>query len=149
MRATEVLTNDNIAVIVPNSEFISQRVINWSRGGNRIRVRIPVSVAYGSDPDDVRRALLEAAEGVEAVLNDPAPDVRLTRFGDSALEFELLAWTREMLQRRGAFISRVNFAVLQSLKRHAIQIPLPQREVTVHWPDGGTPEPPPAEAKRA
>lgn len=140
LRATEVLTNDNIAVIVPNSEFISQRVINWSRGGNRIRVRIPVHVAYGSDPDVVRRALFEAADGLEVVLKDPAPEVRLTGFGESALQFELLGWTREMLQRRGAFISRVNFAVLDALRRHDIRVPLPQREILVHWPEGGKPE---------
>lgn len=133
-RATEVVTNDNIAVIVPNSEFISQRVINWSRGGNRIRVRIPVHVAYGSDPDAVRRALLEAAHGLDVVLRDPAPDVRLTGFGDSSLDFELLGWTSELLQRRGAFISRVNFAILDSLRRNGIQIPLPQREIRVHGP---------------
>jgi len=133
IRATEIVTNDNISVIIPNSEFISQRVVNWSRGGNRIRVRIPVRVAYGSDPKRVREALLEAANGLDALLKDPAPDVRLTGFGESSLDFELLAWTSEMLQRRGAFISMVNLAVLDALNRHGLEIPYPQRTVTMNW----------------
>lgn len=142
IRATEVITNDNLSVIVPNSEFISQRVINWSRSGNRIRIRIPVPVAYGSDPEEVRRALLEAANGLDVVLKDPPPDVRLSRFGESSLDFELLGWTSEMLQRRGAFVSRVNFAILDSLARRGIRVPLPQREVTLHWDAGRAPAPP-------
>jgi small-conductance mechanosensitive channel len=143
-RATEVITNDNIAFIVPNSEFIAQQVINWSRGGNRIRVRIPVHVAYGSDPEVVRRALLDAADQLDVVLKEPKPEVRLTAFGESSLQFELLGWTSEMLQRRGAFISRVNFAILGSLSRHGIAIPFPQRDVTVRW-SGSTEGPFPVE----
>lgn len=129
IRATEILTNDNIAVIVPNSEFISQRVINWSRGGNQIRIRVPVHVAYGSDLDQVREALLEAAGSLDVVLKDPKPEVRMTGFGDSALEFELLGWTRELLHRRGAYISRLNFAIHETLKGHGIEIPFPRRDV--------------------
>lgn len=128
-RATEVLTNDNISVIVPNSEFVSQRVINWSRGGASMRVRVPVGVDYGSDVDLVQRALLEAAASVEAVLKEPAPSVRLKRFGESSLDFELLVWTSELLQRRGECESRVHFAILASLLRHGIGIPFPQRDV--------------------
>jgi len=143
IRATEIVTNDNIAVIVPNSEFISQRVVNWSRGGNRIRVRVPVHVAYGSDPERVRQALLEATNRVDEVLKNPAPEVRLTRFGESSLDFELLGWTSEMLHRRGAFISRVNFAVLESLEKHGLEVPYPHRNVTLEW---SSPEPAPVAA---
>ncbi|HXH28844.1 MAG TPA: mechanosensitive ion channel domain-containing protein [Candidatus Polarisedimenticolia bacterium] len=128
-RATEVLTNDNIAVIVPNSEFISQQVINWSHGGNWIRIRVPVGVAYGSDVEQVRRALLEAAGSVGAMLKNPPPHVRLTDFGDSSINFELLGYTSELLHQRGQFISLVNFAVHAALKRHGIQIPFPQRDL--------------------
>ena len=131
LRATEVLTNDNIAVIVPNAEVTTQQVINWSRGGNQIRVRIPVTVAYGSEPETVRGALLEAADSVPAALKTPPPRVRLAEFGESGMRFELLSWTTELLHQRGEFISRVNFAIHASLKRHGIAVPLPQREVTV------------------
>ena len=133
-RATEVLTNDNIAVIVPNSEFISQRVINWSHGDDKIRIRVPVGVAYESDVGDVKRALLEAASTVDALLQDPAPSVRLTAFGDSGMKFELLVWTSQLLQRRGECISRVNFAVHETLRRYGIEIPLPQHEIRLRAP---------------
>ena len=129
MRATEVLTNDNIAVIVPNNELTGLQVINWSRGGDTMRVRIPVGVAYGSDVEKVVEALMEAADNTEAMLKQPAPNVRLTGFGDSSLNFELLGWTRELLHRRGQFISRVNFAIYDALQKHGIQIPFPQRDL--------------------
>lgn len=129
IRATEILTNDNIAVIVPNTEFISQRVINWSTGGDWMRHKIPVGVAYASDVEVVRTALLEAAEAVPAVMRKPGPNVRLAAFGDSALEFELVVWTSELLHRRGEFISRVNYAIHASLARHGVEIPFPQRDL--------------------
>ena len=128
-RATEVVTNDGIAVFVPNSEFISQQVINWSHGSDRIRIRVPVGVAYGSDIYQVREALLEAASNVNVVLKDPPPTVRLTGFGASSIDFELLGWTTELLHYRGQFISRVNFAIHDALEKHGIQIPFPQRDL--------------------
>jgi small-conductance mechanosensitive channel len=135
-RATEVVTNDGIAVIVPNSEFISSRVVNWSHGDDKIRVRVPVGVAYGSDVNQVRAALLEAAASVGATLPEPAPKVRLKGFGPSSLDFELLGWTTELLQARGEFQSRLNLAIHESLRQHAIQIPFPQRDVHVRLPEG-------------
>jgi small-conductance mechanosensitive channel len=133
-RATEVMTNDGISVIVPNSEFISQQVVNWSHGGNRIRVKVPVSVAYGSDIGEVRAALLEAAESVSAVLKDPPPRVRHDGFGDSSLQFQLLAWTTELLHQRGEFVSRLNYAIHEALERHGIEIPFPQRDLRFRMP---------------
>lgn len=130
-RATEIVTNDEICVIVPNSEIISQRVINWSHGEDRIRIPVPIGVAYDSDVEQVRSALLEAALSVDAVLQEPPPIVRLKAFGDSAIEFEVLGWTRELLQARGEFISRVNFAIHAALKKHGIAIPFPQRDLHV------------------
>ncbi|MEE9291946.1 MAG: mechanosensitive ion channel domain-containing protein [Acidobacteriota bacterium] len=133
-RATELLTNDLIAVLVPNSEITSLQVINWSRGGDRIRIKVPIGVAYGSDIERVRRALLEAAERTGAILKNPEPRVRLTGFGDSSIDFELLGWTRELLHRRGEFISRVNFAIHEALARHGIEIPFPQRDLHLRSP---------------
>ncbi len=131
MRATEVLTNDNIAVIVPNNELTGQQVINWSRGGDTIRIRIPVGVSYGSDVKKVSAALMEAAAAVPEMLKHPAPHVRLTGFGDSSIDFELLGWTRELLQRRGLFISRVNYAIHEALRQNGIEIPFPQRDLHI------------------
>lgn len=134
MRATEVLTNDSVAVIVPNKNFITMQVVNWSRGGDSIRVHVPVGVAYGTDPDAVRAALIEAARAVPAVLADPAPTVRLVGYGDSALNFELLAWTRDLLQQRLELISELNFAIEAAFRRRAIEIPFPQRDLHVRGP---------------
>jgi len=139
-RATEIRTNDGIDVIIPNSDFVSQRVINWSHGDDKIRVRVTVGVAYGSDVKKVREALLEAAQSVEATLKEPPPKVRLKRFGDSSLDFELLAWTEELLQFRGEFASRLNFAIHDTFEKYGIQIPFPQRDL--HLRSGwGSPPP--------
>lgn len=131
MRATEVLTNDSIAVIVPNKDFITTQVVNWSRGGDSIRVHVPIGVAYGSDLQQVRTALLEAAAAVPAVLRDPPAEVRLVNYGDSSINFELLAWTRDLLQQRLELVSRLNFAIDETFRRHGIQIPFPQRDLHI------------------
>ena len=133
-RATEVLTNDGISVIVPNSEFISQRVINWSHGEHRVRFRIQVGVAYESDMETVKKALLEAAENVPAILKEPPPKAWLVGFGDSSIDFQLLAWTSELLHRRGEFSSRVNYAIVEALRKHGVEIPFPQRDLHVRSP---------------
>ena len=152
MRATEVLTNDNIAVIVPNNELTGLQVINWSRGGDTIRIRVPIGVAYGSDVKKVTRALMEAAEAVPEMLKLPAPQVRLTGFGDSSINFELLGWTRELLHRRGKFISCVNFAIHDALQKNGIEIPFPQRDLhlrtTIPLPVASYPGTPPANPTR-
>lgn len=130
-RATEVLTNDSITVIVPNSEFISQRVINWTHGSNSIRVHVPVNVAQGSDVEKVQGVLLEAAASVTAVLKSPPPKVWLRGFTSTSLDFELLAWTTELLHTRGEFVSQLNFAIYHALKKEGIAMPLPQQQILV------------------
>ena len=128
-RATTVLTNDNIAIIVPNSKFISDNVINWKYNDNRVRFRIPVSVAYGSDARAVEKLLLEVAEAEPEVLKDPAPNVCLTGFGDSGVNFELRAWTASLMHRKGRLVSALNFAIYEKFARHGIEIPFPQRDL--------------------
>ncbi|MEX2088418.1 MAG: mechanosensitive ion channel domain-containing protein, partial [Bacteroidota bacterium] len=110
-RSTTVITNDNITVIVPNSQFISENVINWSHNDDKVRFRIPVSVAYGSDARLVERLLIEVATKNPDVLEDPVPGVRLMEFGDSGLQFELRAWTNTLTHRKGILISALNFAI--------------------------------------
>ncbi|HWQ03331.1 MAG TPA: mechanosensitive ion channel domain-containing protein [Candidatus Nitrosotenuis sp.] len=130
-RSTTVLTNDNIAIIVPNSKFITEEVINWSHNDARIRFRIPLSVAYGSDARQVERLLLEVAAENKDVLADPAPGVRLVEFGDNGLHFELRAWTTALLHRRGLLVSALNFAIYDKLRAHGIEIPFPQRDIHI------------------
>lgn len=128
-RATTVRTNDNIDFIIPNSSFTSFNVINWSHGDQRVRFRVPVSVAYGSDARLVERLLLEVAEENENVLKEPSPRVVFWAFGESALEFQLRVWTTRMLHRRGVFFGQLNLAIYEKFKEHGIQIPFPQRDL--------------------
>lgn len=128
-RATTVRTNDNIDFIIPNSSFTSFNVINWSHGDQKVRFRIPVPVAYGSDARLVERLLLEVAEENENVLKEPSPRVVFWAFGDSALEFQLRVWTTRMLHRRGAFFGQINLAIYEKFEQHGIRIPVPQRDL--------------------
>ncbi|MDA8414624.1 MAG: mechanosensitive ion channel [Desulfobacteraceae bacterium] len=128
-RSTEVVTNDNITIIVPNSKFITENVINWSHNDRKVRFRIPVSVAYGSDVELVVRLLREVAMNNPDVLDNPAPGVRLMEFGDSGLNFELRAWSTSLIHRKGLLTSNLNFAILAAFTEHGIEIPFPQRVV--------------------
>jgi small-conductance mechanosensitive channel len=130
-RATVVRTNDDIHLIVPNSRFISDTVINHSYGRPRVRHKIPIRVASGSNPRDVETALVEAARRSPNVLADPVPAVRLRGFGDSSLDFELLCWTSTKLSNPGAFRSEINLLAHEALTKSGIQLPSPQHDVHI------------------
>ncbi len=130
-RSTTVVTNNNIAIIIPNSQFIEQNVVNWSYKEAIIRFEVPVGVSYGSDPRTVERTILAAARDSEEVLVDPAPDVLFSEFGDSALIFKLRAWTRTQLHQKDAFVSELNFAIHEHLAKNGITVPFPQRDLHV------------------
>lgn len=136
-RATTVLTNDHIAIIVPNSKFISENVINWSHVEPRVRFGIPVSVSYASDVKLVEKLLLEVAAENDNVLKEPAPSVRFLEFGDSGLKFELRAWSSTLLHRKGQLTSELNFAILEKFREHGVEIPYPQRDIHLReWRQG-------------
>ncbi|MEW6267853.1 MAG: mechanosensitive ion channel domain-containing protein, partial [Thermodesulfobacteriota bacterium] len=129
-RSTEILTNDRVKILVPNSRFLEQEVVNWTHGDPVCRLHVPVGVAYGSDVDEVRTALLEAADGHPQVLADPAPRVELKTFDDSAISFELLVWTRSP-RAQATIASDLNYRIHLCLARHGLSIPFPQRELTL------------------
>ncbi|MGB7063120.1 MAG: mechanosensitive ion channel domain-containing protein [Candidatus Zixiibacteriota bacterium] len=130
LRATLIRTVDNIAIIVPNSEFISSQVINWSHRDPKVRVHIPVGVAYGSDVPLVIKSLLETAENHPEVMKDPPPKVWFSEFGDSSLNFELLVWTLDPKKRLDV-ISKLNRGIDDIFRKNKIQIPFPQRDLHV------------------
>jgi small-conductance mechanosensitive channel len=129
MRSTTVVTNDNISIIVPNSDFITNPVTNWSYGDPKVRLRLPVGVAYGSDVEKLQRVLLAVAAENPAVLKHPDPTVRFLGFGDSALNFELAVWTIDMAHRPTRFRSDLFFAIESKLRENQIEIPFPQRDL--------------------
>lgn len=130
-RATTVLTNDNIAILVPNSKFITENVVNWQYNDNNVRFRIPVSVAYGSDAGKVEKLLLEVAKANGDVLEDPPPAVRLLEFGDNGLIFELRAWSASLVHRKGRLTSALNRAIYEKFNEAGIAFPFPQRDLHV------------------
>lgn len=130
-RSTDIYTLDQISIIVPNSQFLEQTVINWSHRNPLSRIHIPVGVAYGSDPEQVAAVLLKVGRSHSQVMAAPAPVVMLQAFGDSALEFELLVWIRRP-QQQMIVRSDLNFAIAAAFKKFGIQIPFPQRDV--HFP---------------
>ncbi len=130
-RSTVILTNDNIAMIVPNSKFIDSPVTNWTYSDPRVRFRVPIGVAYGSDVNKVREALIAAGRSNSHVLEDPAPSVFLNKFGESSIDFELVVWSREMSHRPSRFKSDLNFAIEEKLREAGIEIPFPQRDLHI------------------
>ncbi len=130
LRATLIRTIDNISIIVPNSEFIASRVINWSHRDPKIRVHVAVGVAYGSDVPLVIKSLFEVAENHPEVLKDPLPKVWFNEFGNSSLNFELLVWIPDP-KRKHDIISELNKGIDEIFRKNKIQIPFPQRDLHI------------------
>ncbi len=130
-RSTVIVTNDNITMIVPNSKFIDSPVTNWTYGDPRVRFRIPVGVAYGSDMEKVRAALTAAGRENAHTLSDPAPSVFLEKFGENSMEFELVVWSSEMSYRPRRYRSDLNFAIEKNLREAGIELAFPQRDLHI------------------
>jgi small-conductance mechanosensitive channel len=151
VRSTLINTNDNIDIVVPNSEFVTSRLTNWTLGERILRMRIPFGVAYGSDKELVRKAALEAADAVQYTLtNMPGrePNVWLMEFGDNSLNFVLLAWVNRQGARRPSRTRAAYMWELESkLAEYGIEIPFPQRDL--HLRSGWPRETPSAEVTKA
>ena len=128
LRATWVVTRDEVMIIVPNSQLISSQVINHSRPAAKIRLAVKVGVAYGSDTARVRDVLIRVAEENPRVLREPGPEVRFDDFGDSALQFSLLVWAENPRVER-SIASDLRFAIDSAFRTADIEIPLPQRDL--------------------
>lgn len=128
-RATTVITNDNISIIIPNSEFISSKVINWSHNNRMIRFRIPVGVSYKEDPERIRQLLLEVTVQHEGVLKSPSPSIIFQEFGDSSLNFEMWVWTIKYTNRPEVLKSDLYYSTFRKFKEEGIEIPFPQRDL--------------------
>jgi len=140
-RYTSVVSHDGREYLIPNEDFVTQRVINWSYSNDRVRLDVPFGVSYASDPHRVRAIALAAIAKLPRVLNDPAPVCNLVKFGDSSLDFSLRFWIGDPIQGVGNVRSAVLFSLWDAFKREGIEIPYPVRDVRVvptaeHTPGG-------------
>ncbi len=142
VRSTEIVTLDRVSIIVPNSEFLESRVVNWSHSSPISRLKLPVGVAYGSDCKALRSALIDACKDYPGVLKDPNPRVFFTGFGDSSLDFTLLVWI-DQPKRQYEIKSDLYFRIETILRHRQIEIPFPQRDLHLRTNTlslGATPE---------
>jgi small-conductance mechanosensitive channel len=128
VRATEIETFDRATVIIPNSEFITGVVMNWTHANTMGRFIVKVGVGYESDPAQVRDVLLAIAADHPKVLKTPGPWAQLTNLGESALDFEMGCMVADVGDR-GAVKSDLHFEILKRFREKGIEIPYPQREV--------------------
>jgi len=129
-RSTRIRTRDGILISIPNSTMANMKIVNQSAPITMSRIHVPVAVAYGSDPKQVEEALLSVAKQSEFVTSDPVPFVRLTGFGDSAINFSLLCWIYRP-EFRGRATAQLNLAIYEEFQKRNIIMPFPQREVHV------------------
>lgn len=130
-RATTVSTNDNISIIIPNSDLINKQVINWSHNDRKIRLHVPLGVSYKEDPAVIKTILLEVAEAHADILKKPKPDVLFMGYGDSSLDFDLLVWTKSYIDRPIILKSQLYYLIFEKFKEHKIEIPYPQRDLHI------------------
>ena len=131
-RSAEIRTLDQVSIIVPNSQFLENNVINWSHRNPISRIRIPVGVTYKADPEKVRELLLSVGREHPDVLAAPPTNVLFRNFGDSALHFDLLVWVAQP-SRQFIITSDLLFMLSKALREAGIEIPYPQRDIHVVW----------------
>ena len=144
-RSTWVRTNDNVVIIVPNGSFIDNPVTNWTANDPNVRIGLAVGVGYSSDPELVKTIMLEAAADHHDVLDDPAPDVVFTDYGDNSINFLLRVWTAEHAHMPAVLKSDLYFDLFKRFGSAGIELPFPQRDLHIRSSDiplpfGGTPK---------
>jgi len=134
LRSTILRTWDGGDVVVPNSQLVDNRILNWSYKSFQGRITIPVGVAYGSDPLVVTEILLQSAYMESATLSDPAPIVTFRGFGDSALIFELRVWVSR-IDNKLSITSSLHYIIEYNLRQNEIEIPFPQTDLWLRNPE--------------
>ena len=130
LRTSKIETRDNIIMVIPNSKFVTDIVINWSHIEKKTRFHVDVGVAYGSDVDTVTQVLLKCAVDQPKISSSPKPFVRFNDFGNSSLDFQLFFWTTDTFSVE--FIkSEIRYKIDAAFRKNKIQIPFPQRDVHI------------------
>lgn len=126
-----VRDRDGVETLIPNENLITTEVINWSYSDRKVRIKLPVQISYGDDPEQAMKILLEAAKASPRVLRDPLPAARLMSFGDSGIELELRVWIRDPQQGVANVRSDVNVAIWKGFREAGMTIPYPQQDLHV------------------
>lgn len=126
-----VSASNGADVVIPNGDLLNAHLINWTLGGNRRQIEIPLQVAYGTDLDNLQKILLDLLGKEERVMKFPMPVVQLNGFGNSAIDAKVLFWVndyREAARVKTAVISGIDIA----FRKNDITIPFPQQEIYIH-----------------
>jgi small-conductance mechanosensitive channel len=124
-----VRNRDGVETLIPNENLVTTDVINWSYSDRRVRVRVPVQISYGDDPEQAMAIMVQAATASKRVLKSPEPSVRLMEFADSGIALELRVWMTDPEEGVGNVRSDINLAIWHGFKEAGITIPYPQRDV--------------------
>jgi len=135
LRTTLIETPDGISVIVPNSKLLENEVVNYSYGNPKIRLQVPVGIAYGSDCQKAAEILVQVALDNKRVMIEPKPKAWFREFGDSSLNFMLLFWIPNAAVKHDV-ISEINFAIDAGFRKNGIEIPFPQRDLHLRSTEG-------------
>lgn len=135
-RYTEIVTRDNKSFLIPNEDFITQQVVNWSHGNSLIRIEVKFGVSYESEPRRIKQLVEEAALKPDRVVNRPAPVCHLVAFGDSSVDFSLRFWINDAQEGLTNIRSEVMLHIWDVFKENDIRIPYPHREVFIHKGSG-------------
>lgn len=131
LRSTHIRDNNNITIIVPNSKFISDNVVNWTVSERLIRFKVPVTIDNDTDIDLVETLLIEVGNEEPDVLENPPPSVRLMAFGENGMEVELRVWSTSLVNRKGKLTSKINRRIYYKFKDHKISISSPKTDIRI------------------
>lgn len=134
LRTTVINTLDNVSMIIPNSKLLENNLVNWSYGEKKVRLRIPVGIAYGSDVDLATELMIQAATETKKVLKKPVPSAFFLEFGDSSLNFELYAWVPDSILKPEV-TDQLHRGIDRLFRENNIEIPFPQRDLHVRSSD--------------
>lgn len=130
LRNSKLITRENVTIIIPNSKFVTEKVINWSHNHGSVRFMVDIGVAYGSDVEEVIDILEQCMSTMNEIEKNPKPFVRFKNFGDSSLDFELIFWTRQAFTVDN-LKSNLRIEIYKSLAKNNISIPFPQRDLHI------------------
>ena len=125
LRATTVLTDEHIAIIVPNSQFVTSNIVNWSWPDRIVGLKFRASVSSQADPETMQKMLLQLVQSQRGVLKEPAPDVLFEELSNSSMTFALCVWTRDFLERPDLLRSELNFAISRKLRGEKVEVQFP------------------------